>query len=240
MTFSRRDAEALARFHHVDPSQITVARPGVDLRRFAPAADAAPHAAESPLRVIFAGHNFRLKGLARVLDTIARARAPMTLTVAGGGVRLPFAWRARLRGLSDRVEFCGNLSQDELAERFRMSDVLLHPAYYDPFPRAIVEAMACGCVPIVTRQCGVSEVLSAGIDGFVAARPGAVDEMAGWLDALQDPELRTAMRGAAIRRARALDFESHADLVASWLAHGPEASGRSTAAARRTAPAGRD
>lgn len=238
MTFSRHDAEALARIHHVDPAQVTVARPGVDLRRFVPAAEAPSGAPHRPLRIIFAGHNFRLKGLARVLDAIARARGPLTLTVAGGGARLPFAIRARLRGLTDRVQFCGNLSQDELAARFRMSDVLLHPAYYDPFPRAVVEAMACGCVPIVARQCGVSEVLSDGVDGFVAAGPGAVDEMARWLDALQHPELRAAMRDAAIQRARGLDFDSHTDVVASWLGQRPEATAGSPGAGHRTVPAG--
>lgn len=41
------------------------------------------------------------------------------------------------------------------------------PSYYDSFGLAVLEAMACGVVPIVSPYSGASELIEDGVNGFV-------------------------------------------------------------------------
>lgn len=213
MTFSNADAGALADCHFSTTARLTVSRPGIDLTRFRPSGTRRNEGPE--LRAMFVGHNFRLKGLRSALDLVRSRRQRMTLAVAGAD------WTPASLSQNAGVRFLGNLTQPELAATLAASDVLVHPAYYDPFPRAVIEAMACGAVPIVSRQCGAAEILRNGVDGFVVDSPA---HLAAWheaLDLLQDPSRLEAMRRATIEAARRFTFTAHVDAVEHWLEQRP-------------------
>ena len=42
---------------------------------------------------------------------------------------------------------------------FKQSCILLHPAIYDSFPVAVLEAMASGLIPIISDRTGSAEIL---------------------------------------------------------------------------------
>jgi glycosyltransferase involved in cell wall biosynthesis len=50
----------------------------------------------------------------------------------------------------------------------RNATVLLHPALYDPFPVAVIEAMATGLIPVVTERTGSAEVVRKVSEGLIA------------------------------------------------------------------------
>ena len=215
MAFSSRDAEAMAA-GGVDRARITVSRPGIDATRFTAPRDRPRGGA---LHAVFAGHNPRLKGLRPAVIGVAAAAAaghPVRLTVAGRGSRIAatrHAWRRR----GAAIDTAGVLPQPALAALLRRADVLIHPAYYDPFPRVVLEAMACGCVPIVSRQCGAADVITSGVDGFVVERPDATAALAAALASARDEERLTTMRERASARAAAFGFDAHAARVLDWL-----------------------
>lgn len=49
---------------------------------------------------------------------------------------------------------------------YQLSDGLLLPTLYDPFPNVILEAMACGLPVITSESCGGSEFIEQGQNGF--------------------------------------------------------------------------
>jgi glycosyltransferase involved in cell wall biosynthesis len=66
-----------------------------------------------------------------------------------------------------KIKFLGRLSEENLIKYYQISDVLLLPSYFDSFPLAVLEAMACGVIPVVTPMVGTSEIIVHGENGFV-------------------------------------------------------------------------
>jgi glycosyltransferase involved in cell wall biosynthesis len=169
---------------------------------------------------VFAGHNPRLKGLAAAIAAVSaanRSGADVRLTAAGRQSRAATATHRLTRRARAFLRAAGDLAQPDLVALFHESDVLLHPAHYDPFPRVVLEGMACGCVPIVSRACGVADVLTDGVNAFLVDSPADVDGITAALNAARDAARVAVMRRAAIARAAAFDFDAHAATVLTWL-----------------------
>lgn len=59
----------------------------------------------------------------------------------------------------DNVHFTGYLSDTELVKLYCSSDVYCQLSVYESFGYALAEAMLCGCVPVVTRNASLPEVV---------------------------------------------------------------------------------
>jgi glycosyltransferase involved in cell wall biosynthesis len=66
------------------------------------------------------------------------------------------------------VQFTGELSQGELREHYRRAAAYFQPSRLESFGVAAVEAMACGCVPVVSPYGALPEVV--GDAGFILDR----------------------------------------------------------------------
>jgi len=221
MAFSRATAsEAVSRFG-IALGQIVVDRPGIDLSRFMPARDDATATADrGRLRLAFVGHNFALKGLQiaiTALGSLRRTGVDAVLTVAGAGRASRYESVAEGFGVADAVRFVGPLAPDGVADLYRSSDLLVHPTFYDPFPRVVIEALACGCPVITTARCGASEVLAHGANGFIVDDPSDAEAIARFACELTDPVRLSGMRQAAVRTGRGFDSARHFDRVIDWL-----------------------
>lgn len=57
------------------------------------------------------------------------------------------------------VEFTGNLAPNKVAEYLRRSKIFLMTSYYEGTPTALLEAIASGCIPIVSKSNDYSEII---------------------------------------------------------------------------------
>lgn len=90
---------------------------------------------------------------------------------------------------------------DDVGSILAGTDILLHPAFPEPFGRVVVEAMAAEC-PVVAYQGshGPAEIVRHGIDGFLVA-PHSPDGLARAVIRLaRDPQSRMQMGGMARSR----------------------------------------
>lgn len=224
MAFSAHSRDELQRMFGISGDRVALARPGVDLDVFRPPS-AAPAAADRPcrqgqVRLLFAGHNFVLKGLRWALEALAQARRrgiDAQLVVAGRGPIRSFTAEARRLNIATHARFAGAVSRDALAQLYRDSDLLIHPTFYDPFPRVIVEALASGVPVVTTRACGGAELITPGRNGFIVDDPRQVDAITEAIASVADPERRAVMGTEAAQTGRRFDFEAHAAEVATWL-----------------------
>ena len=194
------------------------------------------------LIALFLAHNFRLKGLAPLLEALrlrldrTPGARPVHLAVCGGGKIGPYRQKARSLGLEECVHLVGFM--DDVRPAFAGSDCFVLPSYYDPCSLVVFEALCCG-LPVVTAATnGAGEVITPGREGYVVPEADDLDALADALDRLCDDDRRRAMAGAAERLGASQSFDVHLDrLVALFeeVAEGRRSGSRPARASLREA-----
>ena len=171
---------------------------------------------ENDLVGLFVGHNYALKGLAPLLEGLARRgheNRPIHLVVCGGTDTAPYQAMAERLGISNNVHLI--VFQPDIRPPFWASDFFVSPTFYDPCSLVVFEALACG-LPVITTTCnGAGEVMTEGVEGFVVEHPTKIDQIARALDQMTDDAARTRMSVAAAALGREQSFDRH---VTSLLA----------------------
>jgi glycosyltransferase involved in cell wall biosynthesis len=170
--------------------------PYLKYRRTAPVPDA-------PLRLVYIGRLAPGKGLVETIEALALARAngvAARLVIAGDGpAQAGLRAQARGLGLEREVTFAGPTVGEDKALLLSRSDVLCLASYSEGLPYALLEAMAAGVVPVVTRVGGIPDVVQEGVHGaFVPVRDA--DAIARTLEALSRDRVLLARMSAACRK----------------------------------------
>lgn len=160
-------------------------------------------------------HNFRLKGVGTLVEAVARmaeaARAGrLRVLIAGKSRAAPWESLVRRRGIADLVEFVGPTQR--IRHFYHAADFLVHPTYYDPCSRVVLEALSSGLPCITTRFDGAAEMVTEGQTGFVLDAPEDAGTLADRIARMLDGEARRRMRGAA-RALPPADMRRHAEEV---------------------------
>lgn len=145
--------------------------------------------------LLFVGRLVPAKGLDVLVDALARLKAlgrPRHLSIAGGGpAQAAVEAQVERLGLTDSVTWLGVLRGSALAEAMRAHKVVVVPSRPQPpeaLPLVPLEAVACGCVVIATRQGGLPESVG---DCGLLVEPEDPAELATAIDRLLgDPELQ--------------------------------------------------
>lgn len=69
--------------------------------------------------------------------------------------------------MEDRVHILGWISPTDMAGFWAKQDIYLNVSESEGMSLSMLEAMACGCVPVVTDVSGVDDVIHNGENGFV-------------------------------------------------------------------------
>jgi UDP-glucose:(heptosyl)LPS alpha-1,3-glucosyltransferase len=158
---------------------------------------------------LFAGLNYRLKGLEPLLHAVRRLpdRPPFRLLVAGKPDTAAFVRLARRLGIAKRVRFVGYCA--DMRNCYFAADFFVHPTFYDPCSHVVLEAMACGLPVITSRFNGASELLHPPREGYVLDDPHDHERLAWALAQMQDPSRRSSCAQASRQTAAQWTFEHH-------------------------------
>lgn len=204
--------------HHfgVDPARLHVIRNGVDTEACSPALRSAHRervreqlgiAAEEPV-FLFVGSGFKRKGVATALQALARVQAGTLVVVGGDKHAAHYQALAGRLGLGRRTRFTG--PQPDAKPFYGAADAFVLPTLYDPFPNAVLEALACGLPVITSEGCGAAEVLRDPPCGAVVP-VGDAHALAGAMERLLETPAREAMGTAARAVARRHSLEAMTD-----------------------------
>jgi UDP-glucose:(heptosyl)LPS alpha-1,3-glucosyltransferase len=174
-------------------------------------------------------HNFKLKGVARLIDAMnllqgstadgtsgQRGRKHLYAVVVGRDNLTPYVRQAQRLGVENRVLFSGPTRRIDAF--FHAADFLVHPTYYDPASRVVLEAMAAGLPVITTRFNGAAEKITTGREGFVIDSPADLDGLVQAMAALCEHKRQRMMGVAALQAVAGLTMESHARQVRALYA----------------------
>jgi UDP-glucose:(heptosyl)LPS alpha-1,3-glucosyltransferase len=211
----------------VDARRIEVLYNGVETRTFHPAnrarlGQALRSRAQIPPDAqvwVFAGNDWRRKGLATALAAlaVARRRAPqrdVRLLVAGADNHPRHYLRlAHRRQVAGAVTWLGSVPS--IQDVFAAGDVFVFPSRYDVFGNVGLEALASGLPVVLSARAGVSELLAPQRAGAWAAAGAVLDDpedaeqLARSCEELLDP-MRLAARASAARAlAESYSWERH-------------------------------
>lgn len=165
--------------------------------------------ADEPLRIVYTGrieqvqkNVLALPGLVRELE--ARG-VPFVLTLVGEGSMLEtLRWRMGDSIAAGRVRLAGRMNPEQVQAELFASDVFLLVSFFEGLPVSMLEAMASGCVPVVSDiESGVPELVRDGVTGLRAP----VHDMAAFAAHLQalaaDRAQLARMSAAAVEHAHA-------------------------------------
>ena len=197
-----------------EPSKIEVIHNGVDRDRFR----AEPFPPEqAPPTVAFVGALSERKGLDVLLEAFSHVqhRLPDARLVVAGG-----ATAARRRSLQasmkhlglTNVELLGEL--DDVSSVFGRAHVIALPALLDPFPLAVLEAMAMSRAVVGTLSGGMGEQVADGVTGTLVQPGDALALGRALLRYLEDPA--AAQRAGALGAARVAEHFTLEKMISSF------------------------
>ncbi len=139
---------------------VVVPYAGVEHQRFVPPKG---RQRDKALRLLFAGRLVPYKGLELLLRAIAilKKRIAVKLFVVGSSNPRTEAFFVQIAsdlGLANEVEFVGRVTRDRLIDFYQSCDLFCMPSI-ETYGLAILEAMSCGCVPVVADFNGPGEIV---------------------------------------------------------------------------------
>jgi phenylacetate-CoA ligase len=155
--------------------------------------------------VLFVGTFRNLKGPDRVLQMLALVKKDFPAVKAcfiGEGYLYKYCVDlARMLGLSENVSFEGYI--DDPATFFQKSKVLVMPSRSEGLPTSMLEAMACGCVPVVSNVGNISDAASHSENAFLVNNYCDIKSFADYiLKLLFDESLRGKMAQQGIQSVK--------------------------------------
>jgi len=192
-------------FYPIPDGRFSVAHPGTDL----PPADMTAarkiwreklSVADGETLLIFVGSEFKRKGLAALVASLARLKdKPVKLVVVGGGDPEPYRQQAAALQVGEKIHWTGLVSNT--SDYYAAADIFVLPTLSDAGPMSPLEAMAHGCPAIFSgaTYAGMAEVIGDG-EAILLTNPMDASEIAAAIGQLMNP----AVRAEFVRKGRAL------------------------------------
>jgi glycosyltransferase involved in cell wall biosynthesis len=164
------------------------------------------HRCPDPGRVLFAGRITSGKGIADLVQAIARLPATAyRVVLAGAEPDVAFASTLRAlissSGLEDRVTFRGLLGEQDMLDEFARASVLVLPSYQETAPMVIQQAMAARLPVIATRVGGSPDLIEHDVSGLLFETGNIVGLSRELLRLRHDPDLGIRLADSAHRKA---------------------------------------
>ncbi len=151
--------------------------------------------------------NSNHENLLNALALVRQARPQTKLLLLGDGfLRQEIEHKAHRLGLANNVKFFGKVSQDKVSQYLNQSKVYISLTHSDGTSQSLLEAMACGLVPIVSDIKANREWIKHASNGFLTL-PADIMEVSNYiLIALSNDTFRSKMAeiNVSIIRARGL------------------------------------
>ena len=191
----------IIRYYKVPEEKIEVVFNSVDTNRFHPrnrniyrqSIRTFLNIDDSVVILLFAGHNYRLKGLETLLGALSVLKETVPhpsvhLLITGRGRIGRYRRIARELGVLDLTTFLGPVK--DMEQFYGASDIYVHPTFYDSCSLTVLEALASGVPVITTRFNGAADVMISDEGGKVLDDPKDIKKLAGAIAIFLDKERR--------------------------------------------------
>ncbi len=184
----------------------TVAHPGASLMESTASQGEGEENDAAPFTFLFVGKGFRKKGLDTLLSScrlLKQRGHNFTLHIAG--IRASAAGNLHKDIFQLPVQYLG--FRRDMPDVYSACQAIILPSKIEPFGMAPIQGMQFGLVPIVSRVCGVAEVLSDGKNALILKNHLDKKELADLMERLiLDRELYKSLKSQAKTTADRLNW----------------------------------
>jgi glycosyltransferase involved in cell wall biosynthesis len=186
-------------------------------------------AASRPPRHLIPAAGYRLitvcrqqfgKGTDILLESLPAIRASLpgaSLDVVGDGDAIPtLRARATALNLGEAVRFHGRVDHETVMRLLSNAHLFCYPTESEGFPKAVLEALACG-LPVITTPVSVLPSLIGEESGLLLRNVAPATVAAAVVECLSDARRYHAMSAGALRRARDYSLERWRDTIGATL-----------------------
>jgi len=159
----------------------------------------------SPIKLVYAGKirqvQKRVFDLPKIMEALEESKTPFEIQIIGDGPAKNDLVNLSEEFINKKVAIFKGLLSNELTQKhLEESEVILLTSEYEGLPNIILEAMARGCVPIVTDiKSGVSQLIQDGYNGCLIP-VGDIQEFANRITFLQNnPEYLNQLKTNAFK-----------------------------------------
>ncbi|MCB0164755.1 MAG: glycosyltransferase family 4 protein [Anaerolineae bacterium] len=175
-----------------------------------------------PLQLVYAGriseHQKRVSDLVRLAEILSRNQVNFQLRIIGEGADKDVL-RQKIASLEpstrQRITFEAGLSPDQMPAVWQAADIFLLVSAFEGTSIAMLEAMAQGCVPVVTEVSGAKAVIQGGQNGFMVP-VNALEEMGQMIGQLDTDRTRLCEIGHQAHQTVAARYD-YDDYMAWFL-----------------------
>ena len=198
--------------YRIDPDQVAVIHPGVDLNDYA---SQDQDSVRNSIRrewginltdpvILFASMNFEIKGLDDVLFSLGRLKAQnrkFKLIVAGKGNISKYKKLAQEAQILSDVIFTGPVSKEKMIKMYLAGDLYIMLSKFDTFGMVVPEAMAAGLPVIISGNVGAKDIVQENKNGFIVRDTSDSDYIVAKIALLLDENIRRPFSAAARQTA---------------------------------------
>ena len=200
-------------------NDVSVVYHGIDRQRFNPKvrellrgkARCELKLGENDFALLLIGNDWQNKGLSSLVEALGELRNPsLRLLLVGNDDSARYESLLAHWKVTPQVRFAP--SRPDVEFYYAAADAYVGPSLEDAFALPPLEAMACGLPVIVSRQAGVSELVTHGVDGFILEDPTSSEELAQLVRRVhQDPTMRQQLGARAAETAGQYTWKRNAE-----------------------------
>jgi glycosyltransferase involved in cell wall biosynthesis len=167
-----------------------LAEPGLALRDRLNIPDDAPVIINSRGFRSYVRNDIFFQAIPQVLQSYPKA---IFICSAMQGNPVAEKWVEQMK-IGENVRLLPSVPRREMADLFRLALVAVSPSLHDGTPNTLLEAMACGCIPVAFDIESVREWITHGVNGLLCERTDADSLANAILRSLGDERLREEAR----------------------------------------------
>lgn len=182
-----RCASRVVTLSDIEAESILRRSPGVPIAVLPNAVPAATYAASDRAwgekTIVYLGRLHESKGLSDIVESCRMLVAQgfkFRFDCYGSGPDEGSFVRAMTDLLADKFRFGGVVAGAQKIAALHRADVFLMPSKFEGLPLSLLEAMAAGCVPVVSDRGAIPSVIDDGRNGFLV-EPGNLTQIVGKL-----------------------------------------------------------
>ena len=147
----------------------------------------------SRFNLLFSGNVHKPKGIGEIVSALEFIPFPITITLCGNGDKTYIEFlenKVKSFAVNHALVYAGALNQEELVKYYHDCDIFVFPSYWEGMPKALLEAMSCGCPVICSDIAPHREIMQHGENGLMVPVKSPTNLANAILKYIENPELR--------------------------------------------------